>query len=159
MGNTLSDGAKIAITMVIVCSIIAMIVTVAVFSNEFGVNAAGAMNPGTFIDHTADFEAMAVYGDKIPMANVVAALEIYGEPMVLCLQMEDLKGTMGGTPYPVAECDTPAMKTLLMKMRNYFSKEVYVYTYTGNGGNLQLCVSELPHSSNPDGNSQSWEIR
>ena len=101
---------------------------------------------------------MAVYGKPVPMSNVVAALDLYGIPETLCLQMEDLKNTMEGTPYPMATnsaADTERMQTLITTMRNYYNKKVYVYYATPNGY-LQLCVSELSHENNPDGESQDW---
>ncbi len=157
MGSTLSDGVKMAIVMVIVSAIITIVVTIFMMAFQWSNGVQKQMDPATLIDHTFDFTAMAVYGDPIPMPNVVAALNLYGTPEVLCVQMEDLKGEMGGTPYPVSyDSDSQQMKDLLAVLRNYYDKKVYVYVATPNG-NLQLCVSELPHSDNPDGANQSWE--
>lgn len=157
MGSTLSDGVKIAIVMVIVSAIITMIVTIYMMAFQWNRSVEEQVDPSTLIDHTFDFTAMAVYGKPIPMPNVVAALNLYGTPEVLCVQMEDLKGKMGGTPYPVSyDSESLLMKDLLAVLRNYYDKKVYVYVATPNGS-LQLCVSELPHSDNPDGANQPWE--
>lgn len=150
--------------MIIVCAILAVVMVITMKGKLFSDDMSGKVEDSRFVDHILDFEAMAVYGDKLPMPNVVSALDLHGEPLVLCLQMEDLKGQYGGTPYPVAHSGTDEMRTLLALLRNYYDKEVYVYTYTGDSsggyrGDLQLCISELPHSENPDGEGQDWESR
>lgn len=164
MGATISDGVKIAITMIIVCAILTIVMIIAMKGKLFSEDMSTKVDDSRFVDHILDFEAMAVYGDKLPMPNIVSALDLHGEPLVFCLQMEDLKGQYGGTPYPVAHSGTDEMRQLIALLRNYYDKEVYVYTYTGSGsggyrGDLQLCVSELPHNENPDGEGQNWESR
>lgn len=155
MGSTLSDGMKIAITMIICVAIIAVVVLVYMIVMHFNDSAATITNP-TFTDHLDDFVTMSVYGEAIPVPNVVAALEMYGTPETFCLQLEDLKGEMGGTPYPMAtNQDMYLMNQLLSELKKHYDMEVYVYTATPNGY-LQLCVSELPHSENIDGADQ-WD--
>lgn len=164
MGTTLSDGAKMGIVMIICCAIIAMVVCVAAMVMEWNRTTSSKVEVGKYTDHSLDFEAMAIYGEPLPMANVVAALDLHGQPERLCVQMEDLKGELDGTPYPVADYGTPKMAQLITLLKNYYDKEVYVYTYTttaanGSKGNLQLCISELSHVDNADGNDQAWEHR
>lgn len=156
MGATLSDGAKMGIVMCICCAIIAMVVTIAAMVTEWNRNTSSKVEVGKYTDHSLDFEAMAIYGEPLPMANIVAALDLHGEPERLCVQMEDLKGKLDGTPYPVADYGTPKMAQLITLLRNYYDKKVYVYTYSS-GSTLQLCISELSHVNNPDGGDQNWE--
>lgn len=155
MSSTISDGFKTAITMIIVVSVISFVVTITAMVKTWD-----AGNREALIDVNLDaidnFSTMAVYGKPVPMSNVVASLDLYGTPETLCLQMEDLKGTMGGTPYPMAtNNDMNKMNELITLLRNYYNKKVYVYYATPNGY-LQLCVSELSHDTNTDGRNQDW---
>lgn len=156
MHETVSDGARQVITMILLGVVFGMALIVLYMSSNFQVAADKGFHKEQIVDHTSDFTAMSVYGKSVPMANVVAALDMYGTPEVLCLQMEDLKHEMGGTPYPLAIVGDANMSVLLDKMKDYLGKKVYVYTATPNGY-LQLCVSELPHTDNPDGAGQAWE--
>lgn len=156
MGSTVTDGAKQVLVILVLSAVFAMALYVLNISMNFQRQADKQFHKEQIIDHTSDFTAMAVYGKAVPMANVVAALDMYGMPEVLCLQMEDLKNEYGGTPYPVALGNTDLMNTLTEKMRGYLGKKVYVYTATPNG-ELQLCVSELPHTATNDGGTQNWE--
>lgn len=156
MASPLSDGLKIAIVMVIVCSIIATMLYVVTLTSNWEGGARNQLADEAAVDHLSDFTAMSVYGKPIPMPNVVAALDLYGTPEVICVQMEDLKGTLGGDPYPIAYNDEAKIKELCSLLKNYYNKKVYVYTAAPNGL-LQLCVSELPHSTNADGRLQNWE--
>lgn len=157
MGSTLSDGFKMAIAMIIMCAIIGIVLTIVSMVREWDYNTRLDLMEVN-VKAIDNFQTMAVYGKPVPMSNVVAALDLYGIPETLCLQMEDLKNTMEGTPYPMATnsaADTERMQTLITTMRNYYNKKVYVYYATPNGY-LQLCVSELSHESNPDGENQDW---
>lgn len=156
MGSSLSDGAKIAITMVICSAVIAVIMFTYMMMFNFNEKSAEKLTNPTFLDHEEDFTAMAVYGDSIPMPQVVAALQLYGYPEAICVQLEDLKGEYGGTPYPTADWrDEAKMKQLIDEMKKHYDMQVYVYTAYPNG-NLQLCVSELSHEDNRDGRDQ-WD--
>lgn len=161
MGATLSDGAKMGIVMMIVCAIIAMVVVIATMVIDWNRATSSKVEVGKYTDHSLDFEAMAIYGEPLPMANIVAALDLHGEPERLCVQMEDLKGKLNGTPYPTADSGTPEMAQLITLLRGYYDKKVYVYTYTGSStagrGDLQLCISELSHVDNADAGNQNWE--
>lgn len=158
MGGTLSDGLKMGIVMVIMCAVIFAIMVVTAMSIIWNREMQSKYNENKFVDHLSEFTTMAVYGKPLPMPNVVAALDLYGNPEVLCVQMEDLKGEMGGTPYPIAtDSDSQLMKDLLTTLKKYYNKKVYVYVATPNG-QLQLCISELPHDTNSDGATQDWEV-
>lgn len=158
MGATMSDGLKMGILMIIVCAVVTIVITLTAIVSRWNDRVSTQLNASAFVEHLDDFTAMATYGEAIPMTNVVAALDLYGMPEVLCLQMEDLKGQMGGTPYPVARStDERRMNELIKTLRNYYGKKVYVYVATPNG-QLQLCVAELPHSTNTDGANQGWEV-
>lgn len=156
MHDTITDGAKIAITLILLGVVMGMAAWVLVISANWQSKTDSQMHKEVVMDRQADFVAMSVYGETLPMAEVVAALDRLGEPEVYCLQMEDLRGFGGGTPYPIATAGTDLMDTLIEKSKDYLGKKVYVYTASPNGY-LQLCVSELPHdASNPDGRDQNW---
>lgn len=156
MGPTLSDGLKQGIVMIIVCAVMVVIVTVTAMVRSWNSGVQTYFSAAGFIDYMDNFTAMAVYGKPLPMPEIVAALDLYGTPEVLCLQMEDLKGKLDGTPYPTAKAGEPQMDVLLKTLRNYYGKKVYVYVASP-GGQLQLCIAELPHSTNTDGADQGWE--
>lgn len=155
MHETVIDGAKQAIVLVILGVILSMSLYVLVLSTGWQSTADRQLHKEEVMDNTKDLTAMAVYGKPIPMPEVVAALDRMGQPEILCMQMEDLKNQYGGTPYPVAEAGTDLMDTLMEKTKDYLGKKVYIYTASPNGY-LQLCISELAHEDNPDGNDQDW---
>lgn len=155
MNQTVNDGGRQVFAMIVLGIIFAMALTVLKISSGFQNEADRQFRKEQLLDHTGDFTAMSVYGDAVPMPTVIAALDMYGYPETLCLQMEDLKNEMGGTPYPMAKYGDTKMDVLIEKLREYSGKQVYVYTATPNGL-LQLCISELPHSENPDGDNQDW---
>lgn len=155
MNQAVNDGGKQVFTMIVLGVVFAMALTVLKISSGFQNDADKMFRKEQLLDHTSDFTAMSVYGKPVPVPSIIAALDMYGIPETLCLQMEDLKYEMGGTPYPMAKYDDPAMGDLIEKLRDYSGKQVYVYTATPNGL-LQLCVSELSHEENPDGDNQDW---
>lgn len=155
MGDTLSDGAKIAITICVITSIITMMYYVVFKVNVWNNHEMQSMNDKTAINHIDDFKAMEVYGEPIPIPNIIAALDMYGEPEAICVQIEDLKNTHGGNPYPFAKNNPEEVKKVVALLKDYYAMEVYVYTASPNGL-LQLCIAELPHEKNPDGANQNW---
>lgn len=156
MHTTVSDGFKQVFAMLVLGVVLAMSVTVLYFSMKFQSEVDSDMHREKAVDHVQDFTAMSVYGEAVPITNVVAALELHGDPEVLCVQLEDLKHQYGGTPYPIAMVGDANMSVLRDELKKHYEKKVYVYTATPNGL-LQLCISELPHEGNPDGANQSWE--
>ena len=145
MGGTLYDGAKQAVVMALLVAVIAIVVLIYTLANQFGETTNNRLDISSVVDHTRDFEAMEMYGKPIPMTNVVAAIDAYGIPEQLCVQIEDLRGEMGGNPYPdIKGEDIEQMYELIDRLKDYYSMKVYVYVEEPNG-KLQLCVSELPH--------------
>jgi hypothetical protein len=154
MHTSINDGFKQAFVLLVLCVIFAMSAAIVQYTIISQNTISSKLHHDQVVDHTSDFTAMAVYGKPVPVAQVIASLDLYGEPEVFCLQMEDLYSA-SGTPYPVAKAGTADMKTLIERLRNYTSKKVYVYTATPNGM-LQLCVSELPHTTGSAGSTQVW---
>ena len=93
MGSTLSDGFKMAIAMIIMCAIIGIVLTIVSMVREWDYNTRLDLMEVN-VKAIDNFQTMAVYGKPVPMSNVVAALDLYGIPETLCLQMEDLKNTI-----------------------------------------------------------------
>ena len=87
MHDTITDGAKVAITLILLGVVMGMAVWVLVISANWQSKTDGQMHKEVVMDRQADFVAMSVYGEPLPMAEVVAALDRLGEPEVYCLQM------------------------------------------------------------------------
>ena len=150
MHETSPALVRVGIGMLIVVAAVIVLLTTYAVGKQKSSAIINQYDTRRLSDNISDFQAMESYNKPIPVPQVVAALEKYGTPETFCLQMEDLRGT--GSPYPFA------YDKLVEKLKNYYDKKVYVYMAKPNGV-LQLCVSELPHSSNPDGSNQRWEVR
>ena len=95
MGSTLSDGFKMAIAMIIMCAIITIVLTIVSMVREWDYNTRLDLMEVN-VNAIDNFQTMAVYGKPVPMSNVVAALDLYGIPETLCLQIGGFKEYNGG---------------------------------------------------------------
>lgn len=156
MHETSPTLVRVGISILIVVAAVIVLLTTYAVGKQKSSAIINQYDTRRLSDNISDFQAMESYNKPIPVPQVVAALEKYGTPETFCLQMEDLRGT--GSPYPFAYDNPEEVHKLVEKLKNYYDKKVYVYMAKPNGV-LQLCVSELPHSSNPDGSNQRWEVR
>lgn len=158
MGGSLSSGGKMVATLVSIVAVLSMIFAITMIVINAQQKFSSRYDSIAYGDYITEFKAMEAYGKPIPLPNVISTLNMYGTPEAVCIQIEDLKGKFEGDPYPRAYGDEDKIKELLLNLHKYYNKKVYVYVATPNG-QLQLCISELPHDKNPDGANQNWEVR